>query len=72
MNLTIETMQSALVQYKIAGYPPDLLVNIPKNACRSYDYHKAPPELIQLGRERMLAALDRFEQSRSSSGPLAL
>src|SRR5690554_758615 len=71
MNLTIETMQSALVQYKIAGYPPDLLVNIPKNASRSYDYHKAP-ELIQLGRERMTAALDRFEESRSSSGPLAL
>ncbi|MGC8119035.1 patatin-like phospholipase family protein [Marinobacter sp. VGCF2001] len=71
MNLTIETMQSALVQYKIAGYPPDLLINVPKNACRSYDYHKAP-ELIQLGRERMAAALDRFEQRRSSSGPLSL
>lgn len=71
MNLTIETMQSALVQYKIAGYPPDLLINIPKNASRSYDFHKAP-ELIQLGRERMTAALDRFEASRSSSGPLAL
>ena len=71
MNLTIETMQSALVQYKLAGYPPDLLVNIPKNASRSYDYHKAP-ELIQLGRERMSAALDRFEDSRSSSGPLAI
>ncbi|MEX2475492.1 patatin-like phospholipase family protein [Marinobacter sp.] len=71
MNLTIETMQSALVQYKIAGYPPDLLVNVPKNACRSYDYHKAP-ELIQLGRERMAAALDRYEDSRTSSGPLAL
>lgn len=71
MNLTIETMQSALVQYKLAGYPPDLLVNIPKNASRSYDYHKAP-ELIQLGRERMAAALDRYEESRSSSGPLAI
>ncbi len=71
MNLTIETMQSALVQYKIAGYPPDLLVNVPKNACRAYDYHKAP-ELIQLGRERMAAALDRYEESRTSSGPLAL
>jgi len=71
MNLTIETMQSALVQYKIAGYPPDLLVNIPKNACRSYDYHKAP-ELIQLGRERMAAALDRFETDHSSSGPLSV
>lgn len=71
MNLTIETMQSALVQYKIAGYPPDLLVNVPKNASRSYDYHKAP-ELIQLGRERMAAALDRYEESRTSSGPLAV
>ncbi|QSP93740.1 patatin-like phospholipase family protein [Marinobacter salinisoli] len=70
MNLTIETMQSALVQYKIAGYPPDLLVNLPKNACRSYDYHKAP-ELIQLGRERMAAALDRYERNRNSSGPLS-
>ncbi|MBZ2167926.1 patatin-like phospholipase family protein [Marinobacter sp. F4216] len=71
MNLTIETMQSALVQYKIAGYPPDLLVNLPKNACRSYDYHKAP-ELIQLGREKMTAALDRYERNRNSSGPLAI
>lgn len=71
MNLAIETMQSVLVQYKIAGYPPDLLVNIPKNICRSYDFHKAP-ELIQLGRERMTAALDRYEQDHSSSGPLAV
>jgi len=71
MNLSIETMQSALTQYKIAGYPPDLLVNIPKNACRTYDYHKAP-ELIQLGRERMAAALDRYEKDRNSSGPLAI
>lgn len=71
MNLTIETMQSALVQYKIAGYPPDLLVNVPKNASRSYDYHKAP-ELIQLGRDRMAAALDRYEENRTSSGPLAV
>lgn len=71
MNLTIETMQSALVQYKLAGYPPDLLVNVPKNACRTYDFHKAP-ELIQLGREYMAAALDRFEANRSSSGPLAV
>lgn len=71
MNLTIETMQGALVQYKLAGYPPDLLVNVPKNSCRTYDYHKAP-ELIQVGRERMAAALDRFEKDRSSSGPLAI
>ncbi|TGN41577.1 patatin-like phospholipase family protein [Marinobacter confluentis] len=71
MNLTIETMQGALAQYKLAGYPPDLLVNIPKNASRSYDYHRAP-ELIQLGRERMTQVLDRYEQDMNSSGPMAL
>lgn len=71
MNLTIETMQSALVQYKIAGYPPDLLVNVPKNACRTYDYHKAP-ELIQLGRERMAESLDRFEENQISPGPVSI
>ena len=71
MNLTIETMQSALAQYKLAGYPPDLLVNIPKNSGRSYDYHRAP-ELIQLGRDRMAAALDRYEQDMNSSGPMAV
>ena len=70
MNLTVETMQGALAQYKLAGYPPDLLVNIPKNASRSYDYHRAP-ELIQLGRERMTEVLDRYEQDMSSSGPMA-
>lgn len=71
MNMTIETMQSALIQYKIAGYPPDMLVNVPKDACRTYDYHKAP-EMIQIGRERMEAALDRFEKDENSSGLLSL
>jgi NTE family protein len=71
MNLTVETMQGALAQYKLAGYPPDLLVNIPKNASRSYDYHRAP-ELIQLGRERMAKALDRYEKDLNSSGPMAV
>lgn len=70
MNMTIETMQSALIQYKIAGYPPDMLVNVPKDSCRTYDYHKAP-EMILLGRERMEKALDRFENEENSSGPLA-
>ena len=71
MNLTIEAMMDALVRYKLAGYPPDLLVDIPKDACRSYDYHKAP-ELIQIGRERMAAALDRFEARPHSHGPVII
>ncbi|WP_204355754.1 patatin-like phospholipase family protein [Marinobacter bohaiensis] len=70
MNMTIETMQNALIQYKIAGYPPDMLVNVPKASCRTYDYHKAP-EMIQIGRERMESALDRFENDQNTSGIMA-
>jgi len=60
MNLSFEAMQSALTQYKLAGYPPDVLVNIPKHVCTTFDYHKAP-ELIQLGRELTEKALISYE-----------
>lgn len=66
MNLTIETMQSALTQYKIAGYPPDLLINVPKHVCKTFDYHKAP-ELIQLGRQLAEETLQRHRQSEAGS-----
>lgn len=66
MNLTIETMQSALTQYKIAGYPPDLLINVPKHVCKTFDYHKAP-ELIQLGRQLAEDTLQRFRESEAGS-----
>ena len=62
MNLAIETMQDSLTRYKIAGYPPDILINFPKHVCRSFDYHRAP-ELIQLG--RMLAE-DALEEHRNA------
>jgi NTE family protein len=43
-------MQTSLAQYKIAGYPPDVLINVPKRVCRFFEFYKAP-ELIALGRE---------------------
>lgn len=64
MNLSFEAMQSALTQYKLAGYPPDVLVNIPKDSCKTFDYHKAP-ELIRLGRELTEKALIRYENQSS-------
>lgn len=62
MNLAIETMQQALTRHKLAGYPPDVLVNFPKHVCNTFDYHKAP-EIIQLGR---LLAEQALEQYRAS------
>ncbi len=63
INQSFEVMQSSLTQYKIAGYPPNVLVNIPKRACRFYEFYKAP-ELIQLGRTVARDAMDKYEQEQ--------
>jgi NTE family protein len=58
MELSLDAMQSLVARYRLAGYPPDLLVTIPKTACRTLDFHKAG-EMITLGRELTEAALDQ-------------
>lgn len=56
MNLAFETMQSTLTSYKLAGYPPDVLVEIPKASARTFEFHRAE-ELIDLGRRQTAEAL---------------
>jgi NTE family protein len=64
INQSFEVMQTSLAQYKIAGYPPDILINVPKRVCRFFEFYKAP-ELIALGREIARDTLDRYEQERN-------
>jgi NTE family protein len=64
MNRTIEISQAALARHQLAAYPPDLLIVVPRAACRSLDFHRAA-ELIGLGRELTARALDaRVAQQR--------
>lgn len=63
VNLSFETMQSSLTQYKIAGYPPDLVIDVPKRLCRFFEFYRAP-ELIELGRIVASDALDAYEARR--------
>jgi NTE family protein len=65
INQSFEVMQTSLAQYKIAGYPPDILINVPKRVCRFFEFYKAP-ELIALGREIARDTLDRYESERDS------
>jgi NTE family protein len=57
VNLAYEVMQATLTSYKLAGYPPDVLVEIPKASARTFEFHRAP-ELIEIGRERTERALN--------------
>jgi len=63
MNQSLEAMQSVLTRYRLAGNPADVLITIPKDACRSFDFHRAA-EMIALGRTIAAEALDRSGQVR--------
>ncbi len=58
MSRSLDVMQSVLLRYRLASYPPDVLVEVPKDACRSLDFHRAA-EMIELGRVLTAEALDR-------------
>jgi NTE family protein len=60
MSQSLDAMQSVLTRYRLAGYPPDVLVAVPRDACRSLDFHRAA-ELIEIGRTLTEEALDRAE-----------
>ncbi|HSE08407.1 MAG TPA: patatin-like phospholipase family protein [Nocardioidaceae bacterium] len=64
MELSLDTMQSVVTRYRTAGYPPDVLITVPKNACRTLDFHKAG-EMIALGHELAAKALDEQPLSRN-------
>ncbi len=57
MQLSLDVMQRLVTDYRLAGYPADLYVTVPKTSARVLDFHKAS-DLIALGRELTIAALD--------------
>src|SRR5208282_708686 len=44
----VEAMQSTITRQKLAVYPPDTVIDIPRNACRTLEFERAA-ELIALG-----------------------
>ncbi|MBD3897132.1 patatin-like phospholipase family protein [Halomonas sp. ML-15] len=62
MLASFDITQAALARYKVAGYPPDVLIEVPKSVCGAYEFHRAEA-LIRLGRHLAVQALDRHEGS---------
>lgn len=63
MNLSVAAMQSQVTRHRLAGYLPDVLVTVPRDACRAADFHRAD-DLIALGRRLAAEALDAYEATR--------
>jgi NTE family protein len=57
LNRAIDIAQSALMRHTLAAYPPNLLIEVPRTAARSLEFHRAE-EVIDIGQELAAAALD--------------
>lgn len=60
MNRTIDIAQAALARHTLAAYPPDLLIEVPRSACRSLEFHRAA-EVIDIGHELTAQAIKSLE-----------
>ena len=58
LDLSLDTMRSVMARYRLAGYPPDVLITIPHSTSGMLEFHRAG-ELIAIGRERTRQALER-------------
>ncbi|WAL68487.1 patatin-like phospholipase family protein [Amycolatopsis cynarae] len=56
LNLALDASQAALTRHCLAAHPADVLITVPKDACRTIDFHKAA-ELVDLGRQLAREAL---------------
>jgi NTE family protein len=64
MMRSIDIAQAALARHQMAAYPPDILIEVPRTACRSLDFHRAA-EVIDLGHALAARALDGLEGDRN-------
>lgn len=53
--LVFDAMQSTIARQKLAAYPPDLTIEIPRDIARTFDIHRAA-DIIEIGRKAALAA----------------
>lgn len=61
VDRSLNLMQEAIRRYRLAGYPPDVLVNVPLDSCGTLDFHRAK-DMIEVGRERAARAFDAWEE----------
>ena len=64
MNRTIDIAQAALARHTLAAYPPDLLIEVPRTACRSLEFYRAA-EVIDVGSELAAATLDLLDKGET-------
>lgn len=63
-SISVVMMQNLITRYKIAEYKPDIIINISRNACELYDFHKSK-EIIEIGKMAAEDTLYKFESNNN-------
>jgi NTE family protein len=56
VTASLDMMQNTIARMKLATYMPDIVIDVPRDACLFYEFYRAE-ELIALGRDCARAAL---------------
>jgi len=59
-NQAFDAMQSTIARQKLAAYPPDISIEIARNACATLEFDRAD-EMIKLGYQKAQDSLKKFE-----------
>lgn len=62
LNMAFDQMQDQLTRVILEQTPPDILIEISRQSCDTFDFHKGE-ELIQYGRDQALKAIEQYESA---------
>lgn len=57
---SVDVMQGAIARLKLAAYAPDMVIDVPRDACSFFEFHRAE-EMAELGFKLTREALGRLE-----------
>ena len=59
INKTISMLTYQISKMTIEKYPPDILINISRDSCGTFDFYKAE-ELVEIGRHAAIKSIEEF------------
>jgi len=62
INNTISTVTNRLAHLALADYQPDLLIEVSRDACGTFDFYRAE-EMVEMGRHAAIEKLDALKTS---------
>jgi NTE family protein len=61
---SIDIMQGGIARFKLAAYAPDKTIDIPRNACTFFEFHRAE-EMAELGYEKARKVLEKLRDKQN-------